>query len=295
MATAILKEIYDLEVVRTRDHKVLKELDLVYDVGGGEFDHHDIQKVYRESGTPYAACGLIWRSFGKEVIQSKDQTLTPEEIDNIFKYMDAVLMEGIDAIDNGLKTGEVEIPTMNITSIISGFNPPWDSNISEEAAFDKAVKFASSVLVNMLDQKLSVIRARGNVTDAYEHREMPEIMVLDAYCPWGQTLQEIDTDKEVLFVVYPNRDGYAVQTVRKGKGTMEARKDLPKAWAGKRDTELGEIIGVDDATFCHPARFIAGARSYESAMEMARKAVDEPPEKAIQRVIWRIRRLIGKR
>ncbi|WP_073008277.1 MYG1 family protein [Clostridium amylolyticum] len=71
MATAILKEVYEIELTRTRDENVLKTLDIVYDVGGGEFDHHGMDKIYRENGTPYAACGLIWRGFGKEVIKLK--------------------------------------------------------------------------------------------------------------------------------------------------------------------------------------------------------------------------------
>ncbi|MDF2522526.1 MAG: metal-dependent hydrolase [Clostridiales bacterium] len=294
MATAILKQIYDLEVKRTRDQKVLKELDIVYDVGGGEFDHHDIEKVYRESGTPFAACGLIWRTFGREVIRSKESALSNSEVDSIFHFIDSTLIEGIDAIDNGLKTAEVTIPTANITSIISGFNPTWDSEMPEDKAFFDAVDFAVSILENALEQKISVLRARSNVEEAYVHRPVRQVIVLDTYCPWGNTLQQVDKKKEVLFVVYPNREGYAITTVRKGKGTMEARKDLPKAWAGKRDMELGEIIGVEDAVFCHPARFIAGARTLTSIMKMADKAVNEPPEKTLQRILWRFRRLVGK-
>jgi len=45
MSTAIVKEIFDVDVIRTRDKEILDTLDLVYDVGGGEYDHHDIEKV----------------------------------------------------------------------------------------------------------------------------------------------------------------------------------------------------------------------------------------------------------
>ncbi len=50
MATAILDNILEIELVRTRDTKILGELDIVYDGGGGEFDHHGVEKVYREDG-----------------------------------------------------------------------------------------------------------------------------------------------------------------------------------------------------------------------------------------------------
>jgi uncharacterized UPF0160 family protein len=75
---------------------------------------------------------------------------------------------------------------------------------------------------------------------------------------------------------------------------MKARKDLPKSWAGKRDEELGEILGIDDAVFCHPGRFIAGARSFDSILRMADIAISGPPEKFIQRILWRFRRLFKK-
>ena len=109
MATAVLKEIFDIEVVRTRDPKVLEGLDLVYDVGNGEFDHHQADKVYRENGIPYAACGLIWRKFGKEAILLQEPSLTQEEVDSVFGYVDGVLVEGIDALDNGLRAGDALI------------------------------------------------------------------------------------------------------------------------------------------------------------------------------------------
>lgn len=170
LATAILKEIYDIEVVRSRDPEVLSSLELVYDVGGGEFDHHDNDKIYRESGTPYAACGLIWRKFGRDVIRARDSSLTESDIDWVFKQIDAVLMEGVDANDNGVKTSETIIPTMCISTIISGFNPPWYSHKDEDDAFHEAVSLASMVLDNTINQQFSIIKARSKVIEAYKNR-----------------------------------------------------------------------------------------------------------------------------
>lgn len=68
MATAILKEIFDIELTRTRNPELLEQQDLIFDVGNGEFDHHQLEKEYRDNGIPYAAAGLIWRKFGKDAI-----------------------------------------------------------------------------------------------------------------------------------------------------------------------------------------------------------------------------------
>lgn len=291
MATAILLELFEIDVVRTRDEKRLDSLDIVYDVGGGEFDHHEVEKKSRESGTPYAACGLIWKKFGREVIKSWDNSLDFAEVESVFRYVDRSLIEGIDAVDNGLKTGETFINTMSFSGIISGFNPPWDSEKNHDEAFHHAVNFASSVLHNTLEQRMSVLRAKDQVLEAFGRRKNPQILILDNFCPWGYVLKQIDEKQEVLFVIYPGREGFSISTVRKEGGSMEARKNLPKEWAGKRDEELCEIIGVSDAIFCHPARFIAAARSLDSIMKMADIALTEPPDKFTKRIFWFIRKL----
>ena len=41
---------------------------LVYDIGGGEFDHHQAGgNGQRDNGVKYASCGLIWKSYGKNI------------------------------------------------------------------------------------------------------------------------------------------------------------------------------------------------------------------------------------
>jgi uncharacterized UPF0160 family protein len=43
-----------------------------------------------------------------------------------------------------------------------------------------------------------------------------------------------------------------------------------------RDAELAAVTGVPDAVFCHNARFIAAAVSFEGALTMARQALAQP-------------------
>ena len=43
---------------------------LVYDIGGGEFDHHQAGgNGQRDNGVKYAYCGLIWKSYGKKYLE----------------------------------------------------------------------------------------------------------------------------------------------------------------------------------------------------------------------------------
>lgn len=292
MATAILKEVFEIELNRTRDSKVLDKLHIVYDVGGGRFDHHGTEKIFREDGMPYAASGLIWKEFGRQAIKSKDSSLNEEEVESVFQYIDRKLIEGIDALDNGVWIDTTEIPLMNISSIISGFNPNWKSDKDENEAFDEAVQIASSVLNNAMNNKFAVLKARDIVAQAYENRKTKELLILNKYCPYGESLRDIDKDNEVLFVIHPKKDGYAMQTVR--KEDRQDKKKLPKSWAGKRDEELGAITGVKDAVFCHTGRFIAVAGSLQGIMKMARLAIDEPEERVESGILGFIRRIMKK-
>jgi uncharacterized UPF0160 family protein len=291
MATAVLKRVFEIDVTRTRDREKLDSLDMVYDVGEVEFDHHQAEKAYREGGIPYAACGLIWRRFGMDAVRLYDPLLKEEEAASIFGYVDAVLIKGIDAVDNGIKTGDRSIRIMDISSIISGFNPPWYADGNGDREFYEAVDFASAVLENTIRQKHSAIKAGEIVAEAFAARQVPEIMVLDRACPWFSALHGLDKKQEVLFVILPDGDGYVIRTVDKRDGRPKARKNLPKSWAGKRSDELGKIVGIDDAVFCHTGRFVAGAKSFESITLMAGLALAEPPEGRLQRLLWRFKKV----
>mgnify|MGYP000002171522 CR=1 FL=1 len=294
MATAILKEIFDIEVVRTRDLEVLKELDIVYDVGDGEFDHHQVEKEFREKGTPYAACGLIWRKFGKDVVRANDKELSEGDISSIVRSIDRNLIESIDASDNGIRAAMTIIPTPNISSIISNFNPPWNADAeNEDEYFNQAVKLADVILGNALAQQISTVKAKAPIAEAFEKRPREELLILDRSYPWARVLNSIDRERKILYVVFPREDEYLLQTVR-GSGSLGNRKSLPETWAGKRDEELNEILGIDDAIFCHSGRFIAGAKSYESIMKMADIAIETPDNKPPKRFGHVLQKFIAK-
>ena len=40
---------------------------LVFDLGGGEFDHHGSRSRFRKNGVQYASFGLLWREYGSQI------------------------------------------------------------------------------------------------------------------------------------------------------------------------------------------------------------------------------------
>jgi uncharacterized UPF0160 family protein len=275
IATAILRLLLgDIKVTRTRDENILRKLDFVYDIGLGEFDHHQLNKEIRENDVPYAASGLVWREFGPRVIQKFNFEFDEDDILSIFDHVDKNILQGIDATDNGIDI-KSEIRVTTISDIIQSFNPAWDSTSSKDEAFEEAVRYATELIKRIINRQVSVIKARGIVNEAFQNRAIKEIMVLKNGCPWLQQLLKIDINTEVLFVISPDDNNleYKIQTVKKTPDTFEARKDILESIRGKSSEEINSIINIDDAIFCHKAGFIASARSKESAVKIAKLSI----------------------
>lgn len=236
----------------------------VYDIGNGDYDHH--QKGgngTRENGIPYASFGLFWRDF------------CPYS-DFIKEQVDRNLVQGIDALDNGIQMPKGDCTVASISKVISTFNPNWDEEENTpDNAFERAVQFMIPVISNEIRSEQAKEKARDFVTVCYEERES-RIVELPRFMPWQEYLLNLDPEGNVLYVIFPsNRGGYNIQCVPKELGSFETRKPFPEAWAGLRDTELQEVSGVKTATFCHNGRFMCAADTLEDAREMAKRAVEE--------------------
>lgn len=274
MATVILSKVFDdLRVCRI--FKVPEEVSedvVVYDIGFGELDHH--QKGgngARENEVPYAACGLVWKKFGMQVVAD---SINPEKVWDI---IDRMLIQGIDATDNGaMPRAEYPTQTMNISAIVSGFNPNWDSKDDPDEAFMQACALAEQVFDNCLERARGLVKADAIVEEAVEKAD-GHIMVLDQFVPWDNPLLNSENEKaaEIQFVVFPsNRGGYNWQCVPDALGSFGQRKQVPESWRGLRDEALQKETGIETATFCHPAGFIGGAETLEDAVALAKKAVE---------------------
>jgi len=115
--------------------------------------------------------------------------------------------------------------------------------------------------------------ARRFIEEAYMNAEDKRLIIFDRLYPFEQVLPNFP---EPLFVVAPRANGsWKVETVRKTVFGFENRKDLPKEWAGLRDSELANISGVDDAIFCHNGLFLVVANSRQGALELAQIALNK--------------------
>lgn len=280
-ATAFLSIILDdITVLRISEVTNKNNEAIVYDVGLGELDHHQAGgNGKRENGVMYAACGLVWRKYGKKILEkigAKDK-----DMEYVLNQVDKNLIQFIDANDNGITPNiNVEYKYVTVASIIAEFNPRWNEKVDADNKFLQAVNFAKIIVKNELESEISKLEAKDKVENAIEESK-DRIMILDRFMPWKEFVLESSSSKakDILFVVFPsNRGGYNVYTVPKEAGSFENRKRFPKAWSGLRDEKLQEVTGVKSARFCHTACFICTAETKEDALELARIAVESKEE-----------------
>jgi len=298
LAVAILREVArladdEIGVVRTRDQRVVAEADVAVDVGGeyvperGRFDHHQRGGAgVRDNGIPYAAAGLVWRHYGPRLVAAElgrqlGRAPTDEEAAAVAAEVDCLLIQPVDAVDCGVELAEgwkfADIRPLTLSHLVSQRNPRWDEDASPAAIDGRFHEAVEQLALPALRATLGEAVARRRAADVVHQGDLVcdrRVLVLPRFCPWQETVLTHPGMRDVLYVVFPAiGGGWSVQCVPPELGSFGQRKPLPAAWAGLRDAALVAATGVEDAVFCHPGRFIAGAGSQVGALRLAELAV----------------------
>lgn len=268
-----------LNIIRSRDPKVLATAKYVFDVGRTydpkklKFDHHqDTFHKKRKNGVPYATAGLVWKHFGRKVAGSY----------GVFDKIDRKIIQPVDAEDNGIelyKNTFEEISPYTFGDYIHALNPTWkEENVSLQD-FKDAVEEAKKVLIREMKRADDLLHSQRIITAIYKRAKDKRIIVLDHhYSGWKRVLGKF---KEPLFVIKPvpeNKTWHSTAMNVEGF-KFKNRLDFPKSWAGLDGKELQKITGVPDALFCHNKRFIVAAKSREGAIALSRLAISQKSNK----------------
>jgi uncharacterized UPF0160 family protein len=267
-----------LQITRTRDAAAMAACDLRVDVGfaydpaTGDFDHHQRGGAgERPNGIRYASFGLIWRTYGERLCGG-DATAAAR--------VDRFLVQGVDANDTGqaLIASLVDgVRPMSVSDLIAGLNPSWEEDAGAEEelrGFEEAVALAAAILGREVASATAHARAARTVAEAIAAADDPRVVVLERKVPWKEAV--VTGAPEALFVIYPKRAGWGLETVPRELGTFENRVDLPEAWGGLDGPALAELTGVPDARFCHAKRFLAVAGSRAGIDALAEQALRAP-------------------
>lgn len=274
--TILLEKIYEnIDLIR------LPEVDqynldgkIVYDIGGGKFDHHQIGgNGARNSGIKYAAFGLLWKEHGRQYLKM----IGTDNIEDCFFRFDKNFVQFIDAGDNGqIPFENIDIKLETLSDVIEGFNPNWNEDVDSDIKFMEAINIARAIFDNKIQSIIAKCSAKMLVEEAIE-KSQNGILILDKFMPYQEFVLESDNPKakDILYAVFKsNRNGYNVRAIPKVLGSFENRKKLPGTWAGLRNKELQDVTGVKTATFCHNAGFICVAETLEDALKLATMAVE---------------------
>eukprot|EP01024_Parvocaulis_polyphysoides_P010503 TRINITY_DN13592_c1_g4_i2.p1 TRINITY_DN13592_c1_g4~~TRINITY_DN13592_c1_g4_i2.p1 ORF type:complete len:334 (-),score=61.10 TRINITY_DN13592_c1_g4_i2:536-1537(-) len=292
----------DADIIRSRDPEVLKEADVVLDVGGiyspdeQRFDHH--QAGFNENfghgfKTKLSSAGLVYKHYGREVL--KNILKIPEDDKNVeimYLTMYQRFIEAVDAIDNGINqweggVGPLYQDSTNLASRVSKLNPNWMEDSSPENLYErflKAVKLTGSEFQEHAENYYNVwLPARNYVEEFINNRkqidESGAIFRLDKFVPWKEHLFELEKEMgiegELKYCLYEDdrEHKWRIQAVAVASGSFDSRLALPESWRGKRDEELSETLNLEGCTFVHASGFIGGHNNYEGVLEMARRAL----------------------
>lgn len=254
-ATALLLYLNpNIEIIR--GFQVPENFDgIVYDIGFGEFDHHQKDKRVRENGVPYGAFGLLWEKFGGFI-------LTPEDAG----FFDEEFVQKLDYTDN---TGEMN----PMSEAINAMNANWNED-NADLRFKEAVEYAGFVLKRFFMMYRSAALARETVES--KMTDSP-ILVLEDFLPWKDAVE----GKNVDYVVFPStRGGYNIQAVPLNKNTVELKKAFPESWRCADKEALAEMTGIKTFTFCHASGFMCAADTLEDAVKVAEAALKYHEDKS---------------
>lgn len=225
---------------------------IIFDIGFGEFDHHQIDSRIRENEIPYASFGLLWERFGADIMGEQEA-----------EHFDRSFVQPIDLCDN---TG-CDNP---IAKVIAIFNPAWDDTKSSDDAFVEAKEFALTILKKRFEYTESLKRAEEVVHNALD-KAKNQILILPVFAPWRNVVMGTD----IQYVVYPSdRGGYSAQTVPIDEEEGESIRLFPEHWRGLDPKSLKEITDIDTLSFCHNSGFLIAADTLEDiikACEMAKE------------------------
>lgn len=135
---------------------------IVVDMGGGEYDHHDMKKTRQieettegEKTPDFASAGLVWRDFGKQYIRNliiqlidnpevRERILNDESlISDLHRKIDEDIIQPIDARDNGNPINNKR----EITDFYEDFYPDfYAENPNYNEAFLRTLKNVQVIL-----------------------------------------------------------------------------------------------------------------------------------------------------
>jgi uncharacterized UPF0160 family protein len=213
-------------------------------------------------------------------------------VEILFQKVYKGFIQALDGIDNG----EAQYPeetkaaysiNTDLSARVGKLNPNWNESSSDEdlqQRFHQAMEMSGGEFVQTVKYLAEAwLPARDIVLAALvertQHHASGEILVLPTYTVWKKHLLNAEEEQGISplikYVLYADTSGaWRVQAVPVSSESFASRLALPAAWRGIRDDALSELTGIPGCIFIHAGGFIGGAKTFESVLLLASKALE---------------------
>lgn len=274
--TALFELLFgDVNLIRTRELAGAREDAIIFDVGKGELDHHQLgRNGQRDNGVEYAAFGLVWKKYGRDLLKKYEV----KNIEEVFEDIDKNVICGMDNFDNGISEVVSPNPPMILSGIIERMAPQYGYSDDENEDFVEAVSLAKIVLNKEIIFYNSKSMSMLIVENAIENSENG-IMCLSNRVDWKAAFfcSKNPVANDILYVIRPGKtqkEGYSINAVVTKSGEFENRLKFPSEWGERSPEELQAMTGIKTLKYCHQAGFICITETLEDAYKTAELSIE---------------------
>lgn len=227
---------------------------LVFDIGLGEFDHHQKNRNgKRENGIYYSSIGLLWKKYGKKYLEN----INVKNINKVYEYMDKELIQYIDATDNM----QMEyLKSKTSPDFVKLCNPEWNENVTEEEGFIHALKLADEFWNIYIKHALAEVEAiEIIIKKTNETRE--NYAIFDKELPYRKAI-EILKNKSVKYLIFKSRRNcYDIRIIDK-------KKKLKKEIIENDIEETRKLLNIKDLVYVDAKGKLCCTETLDSAINL---------------------------
>ena len=269
-----------IHILRSRNIDSFETSDILVDVGGiynpetHRYDHHqeDCNETFIDTSlTPLSSVGMIWKHFGKEILEmfinSLDLSANEEDIDALHTEIYFKVIREIDAHDNGIMSVEGGKrnfwENLHLSQVISSMNSIDTSDDNEQIInFLKGMELFNQIFEI---KTIEIIRKYYTFSNSCEMLNQviskftdENYLIVDQDIPFiYKCLNKLDWKRKYKFIIF----SYNLEEI---KIRTRSRKDnfykpIIPLYFEKENTDI---------IFIHKALFIAKTKTLESAIEL---------------------------
>jgi len=274
-----------IHILRSRNIDSFETSDILVDVGGiynpetHRYDHHqeDCNETFIDtSQTPLSSVGMIWKHFGKEILEmfinsldylSVPQNWSEEDIDNLHTEIYFKVIREIDAHDNGIisvEGGKRNFwENLHLSQVISSMNSTNTSNDIEQITnFLKGMELFNQIFEIKTIEIINKYCAFSNSCETLNQiiSKFPDenYLIIDQDIPFiYKCLNKLDWKRKYKFIIFSSSPKEVKIRTRSRKDNFY--KPIIPLYVGKENTDI---------IFIHKALFIAKTKTLESAIEL---------------------------